>query len=425
MEEDTKNKVIIAGVNIGDPRFESKMEELKGLAMADNFEVVSVVVQNLDHRLSGTYFGQGKLAEIKNELAVTEAQAIIINDELSPTQIRNLEKFLQVTVLDRTELILEIFESRARSKAAKIQVEIAKLQYEMPRIHPSSSKLDQQGGGGGGLHNRGAGETKSEINRRTILKQISELKARLKKVEATHETQSKDREKSGIPQVALVGYTNAGKSTTFNNLPKAMAAESIKLQDQVFAANMLFATLDTTIRSVHLPDKEEFLLSDTVGFIEGLPHQLVESFKTTLQEAKEADLLINVVDYSDPNCDEMIATTKKVLSEIGANEIPMITFYNKSDLLANSSYPIIKENEIFGSALDSDSLKQLGELIKKHIFQGFKKVKLFIPFDQGEMVSKVMNNYQVVSYSYLNEGTEVIANLSPVSQGRFKEFIIN
>ncbi|BDR58782.1 GTPase HflX [Xylocopilactobacillus apicola] len=416
-------KVIIAGVDNKDPRFLSQMAELKGLAVADDFEVVKQITQKLDHRLAGTYFGHGKLSEIKDEISQAEAEVLIVNDELSPTQIRNLEKILQTSVIDRTELILEIFKRRARTKEAKIQVEIAQLQYEMPRIHPSAQRLDQQGGGGGGLHNRGAGETKSEINRRTIVKQISELKNRLKKVELIHQTQSEQRAQSGLPSVALVGYTNAGKSTTFNNLPPAIGA-SLRSKEPVFSANMLFATLDTTIKSLRLTDQREFLLSDTVGFITGLPHQLIESFKTTLQEAKDADLLINVVDYADPNCEEMITTTQKVLAEIGAGEIPMITFYNKADLLPDQVYPLIKDNNIFGSANDSETLKQLGQLIIKNIFGDFKEVTLLIPFDQGEVASQIMANYPVISYEYLAEGTKILANLSLAAQGRFQKFFV-
>lgn len=317
---------------------------------------------------------------------------------------------------------MEIFEKRARTKEAKIQVEIAKLQYEMPRIHPSSTRLDQQGGGGGGLHNRGAGETKSELNRRTIGKQISELKKQLKSVEIIHNTQSHNRKESGIPLVSLVGYTNAGKSTTFNNLPAALGV-SVD-QEQVMAADMLFATLDTTVRSLKLPDKREFLLSDTVGFIEGLPHQLVESFKTTLEEAKNADLLINVVDYSDPNCDEMIATTKKVLAELKADDIPIINFYNKADLMPGTGETIIKTNDIFGSALDPETLKQLGRLITKNIFSKHQEVNLLIPFNRGEISSEIMSNYPVKSCVYSVNGIQLVANLSPIARGRFKEFIL-
>lgn len=425
MKNNLKKQAIIAGVRINqDPKFTAKFAELAGLAAANNYEVVSTITQNLPHRMAGTYFGQGKLAEIKNELVLKQAQTLIINDELTPTQIRNLEKSLQVTLLDRTELILDIFENRARTKAAKIQVAIAKLQYEMPRIHPSKNQLDQQGGGNGGLHNRGAGETQSEINRRTVLKQISELKNRLKKIAAVHETQKKDRLKAGIPQVALVGYTNAGKSTTFNNLASALKAKE-KNSNHVFAADQLFATLDTTIKSLQLPDHQEFLLSDTVGFIADLPHQLVESFKTTLEEAKEADLLINVVDYADPNWSEMINTTKQVLTEIGASEIPMITFYNKADLLSKSNELLIKDQEIYGSALDPKTLIALGKMITSHLFANSQPVKLLIPFNQGEVCSKIMANYPVISCNYGNNGTEIVAKLTPISRGRFKKFEVN
>lgn len=421
-----KNKklAIIAGVCVdNDPQFHARMSELAGLAAANNLKVVLTITQNLPHRIAATYFGSGKLTEIKNELTLKDVNILVVNDELSPTQIRNLEKFLKVKVIDHTELILEIFENRARTNEAKIQVAIAKLQYEMPRIHPSESQLDQQGGGSG-LHNRGSGETQSEINRRTILKQINELKARLKKIKAVYETQKKDRLKSGIPRVALVGYTNAGKSTTFNNLPTALNAKE-KAASNVLAADQLFATLDTTIKFVKLPNNQQFLISDTVGFISNLPHQLIESFQTTLQEAKDADLLINVVDYADPNCDEMLITTKKVLKEIGASEIPMITFYNKADLLLENSGLIVKDQAIFGSALSTYTLQALGKLIIHNLFKDFQQFKLLIPFSQGKVSSQILKNYPIISCDYCKEGTKIIAKLSPIASKQLKQFIIS
>ncbi|MBC6910489.1 GTPase HflX, partial [Lactobacillus reuteri] len=247
---------------------------------------------------------------------------IITNDELSPSQLRNLEEGTGCRILDRTALILEIFATRAQTKEAKLQVQIAELQYRLPRLQTSASeRLDQQTGGGSGFTNRGAGETKLEMDRRTIQHQISHLRQELAAIAKSEQTKRKQRVKSAIPTAALVGYTNAGKSTIMNGLVRKYGAAEEKT---VFEKNMLFATLDTSVRQLTLPDQKRFLLSDTVGFVSKLPTHLVESFKSTLAEAANADLLIQVIDYSDPHYKEMMETTNETLKQIGINDIPMI-----------------------------------------------------------------------------------------------------
>lgn len=348
------------------------------------------------------------------------AKILVINDELSPTQIRNIEGMTKLKVLDRTELILEIFSNRARSRQAKLQVQLARLQYELPRLHPSENNLDQQrgsGGASGGFANRGSGETKLELNRRTIGKQISAIKKELKDISKQEEIKSARRNNSRLPQVALVGYTNAGKSTTMNELLNVFSDEANK--KQVFEKNMLFATLDTSVRRIDLKDDLSFILSDTVGFISKLPHNLVESFKATLQEAKDADLLINVVDASDHNMVQMIKTTQKVLNELNITDVPMITAYNKADL-TERNYPQIEGNDILYSAKDPESIKQLANLIVKRVFDNYEKINLVLPLSDGKSLAYLHEYGQILSEDFKDDGVHVTVRLSPKDLEKFK-----
>lgn len=349
-----------------------------------------------------------------------KAKVLVLNDELTPVQIRNLEKLTKMRVIDRTELILEIFASRARTKQAKLQVQLARLQYELPRLHPSENNLDQQRGGG--FANRGAGESKLEMNRRTIGKQISAIKKELKAVASQEEIKSARRNQSRIPKVALVGYTNAGKSTTMNGLLKEFSKEGS--DKEVFVKNMLFATLDTSVRRIDLKDNFSFILSDTVGFISKLPHNLVESFKATLQETKDTDLLINVVDASDPNMVQMIRTTQNVLDEIGVKGIPMITAYNKADK-TDRNYPQIEGSDILYSAIDPKSIKLLADLITKRVFSNYEKLNLNLPLSAGKELAYLHENAQVLSENYEEDGVHIEANIAPDDQSRFEKYLVN
>ena len=422
---ETKSKQIkafIAGVNLKDPNFDYYMTELRELARANNMEVVGQASQNAENIVAGTYFGVGKINQIKAMAQGLKAKALVINDELTPTQIRNLESMTKLKVVDRTELILEIFSNRAKTKQAKLQVQLARLQYELPRLHPSENSLDQQrgsGGASGGFANRGSGETKLELNRRTIGKQISAIKKELKEISKQEDVKSARRNNSRLPQVALVGYTNAGKSTTLNELLKVFSEDSDK--KQVFEKNMLFATLDTSVRRIDLPDDRSFILSDTVGFISKLPHNLIESFKATLQEAKQADLLVNVVDSSDPNMVQMTKTTQKVLQEIGITNVPMITAYNKADL-TERQFPQIEGNDILYSAKDKDSIKELARLISKKIFSNYEKVNLLIPLSAGKELSYMHEYGKVTKEDYEDDGIHITAQLSPSDLIIYKKY---
>ena len=419
-----KTKAFIAGANLNDPNFDYYMSELANLTEAANMEVVGQARQNEEHIIAGTYFGLGKINEIKDMAHGLKAKVLVLNDELTPVQIRNLEKLTKLRVIDRTELILEIFSSRARTKQAKLQVQLARLQYELPRLHPSENTLDQQRGNGGstggGFANRGAGESKLELNRRTIGKQISIIKRELQAIDKQEQIKAKRRNQNHIPKVALVGYTNAGKSTTMNGLLKEFSKHSDK---QVFVKNMLFATLDTNVRRIDLENNFSFILSDTVGFISKLPHNLIESFKATLQEVKDADLLINVVDASDPNMIQMIRTTQNVLKEIGVKNTPMITAYNKADK-SQRNYPQIEGSGILYSAIDTKSIETLADLITKRIFSNYKKINLLLPLSAGKILSYLHENAQVLKESYQNDGVHIAVRLSPTEQAQFAGYIV-
>lgn len=417
-------KAYIAGVNLNDPNFDYYMTELKELTEANNMEVVGQASQKADKITAGTYFGLGKVNQIKAAAHGLKAKTLIVNDELTPTQIRNLEKMTKLRVLDRTELILEIFSNRAKTKQAKLQVQLARLQYEFPRLHPSENNLDQQrgsGGANGGFANRGAGETKLELNRRTLGKQITEIKKELQSISKQEDIKSARRNNSLVPQVALVGYTNAGKSTTMNELLKVFGDEFDK--KQVFEKNMLFATLDTSVRRIDLDDQLSFILSDTVGFISKLPHNLVESFKATLQEAKDADLLVNVVDSSDQNMVQMIKTTQTVLNDLGITDVPMITAYNKADL-TNRNYPQIEGNDILYSAKDPESIRQLANLITKRIFANYEAINLKLPLKNGKEAAYLHENGQIIKEEYKDDGLYIKVRLSPRDIAQFKKYQI-
>ena len=420
--EPQSENVLITGISRQQPDFDYTMTELGELAKADNYTVVGEVRQSLDRAAAATYFGSGKVDEIRELADVKNATTIIINDELSPSQLRNLEKQTKLHVIDRTQLILDIFADRARSKAAKTQVEIAQLQYALPRLHPSANRLDQQVGGGAGFATRGSGETQLELDRRVLNKRISHLRRELKDASVGDQVRRARREGNDIPVVALVGYTNAGKSTTMNGLLNLFADRPE--DKQVFEKDMLFATLDTSVRQLTLPDNRKFLLSDTVGFVSKLPHNLIDSFKATLAEAANADLLIQVVDYSDENYPEMMAITEKTLKEVGIENIPMIEAYNKADLREGTRYPEVTGQRIVYSARDKNSLEALTRLIKADIFGQDEEHTYLIPFDQGQLVSYLNQATVVKATDYREDGTLITAVVNPVQKGKLARFAV-
>lgn len=420
MRELVESAVLVGVHEQNDEHFEYSMEELKNLAEAIDVEVVGEVTQNLERRNPSHYVGKGKIGEIRRFYEASNANLIIFNDELSPSQIRNLEQELECKVIDRTMLILDIFARRARSKESRMQVDLAQLQYMLPRLVGLRASLSRQGGGtGGGFQNKGAGETKLELDRRIIEDQIAKLRRDLESVQHQRETQRKRRKRSGIPVVSLVGYTNAGKSTLMNAILEKIEADTDK---QVFEKDMLFATLDTSVRHVKLPDNKEFLLTDTVGFVGKLPHHLVKAFRSTLVEARDADLLLQVVDVSHPEHPFMMDVTHETLKDIGVENVPTLHVFNKADQ-ANVPYPVVRDNNVWLSAKEGQGLEALVDLIKAHIFDKYRTCKILVPYDRGDVVSYLNDNANVLKTAYEEEGTVMTVEMLEKDRERFDEFI--
>jgi len=358
---DRKERALLLGVNLNDGEdFERSMRELHSLAEACGMEVAGQITQNLPKPHAALYMGKGKLLEVQAYLEEEEADVLIFDRSLSPSQLRNLQDILDYPILDRTTLILEIFATRAQTREARLQVESARLQYVLPRLVGMHKALSRQGGGSG-LANKGAGEKKLELDRRRIEKRLSELRKELEKISRERETQRKQRRESRIPRVALVGYTNAGKSTLMNRMLDQYTRDPSK---KVLEKDMLFATLDTTVRRIHTGPGREFLLSDTVGFIHQLPAGLVKAFRSTLEEAKEADLLLHVLDYSDEAYRHQREVTEETLRELGAGDIPVIYVYNKADLdMEMEKLPVIRDNRIYMSAKTGAGIRELTAMI--------------------------------------------------------------
>ena len=413
-----KTKVLIVGVNVDENYyFYESMEELKSLVEACNMIVAGRIIQNLKVINNPLYIGTGKVSEVKNEAKKCGAGVIVFNNELSPTQLRNLQADLDMPILDRTSLILEIFSTRAKTKEAKLQVEVAKLQYMLPRLVGLHDSLGRQGGGSG-LSNKGSGEKKLELDRRKIESKLTELKKELDEVTQDRQTQRKKRQESGIPKVALVGYTNAGKSTLMNTLVELYLKDDTK---KVLEKDMLFATLETNVRKINLENNKSFLLSDTVGFISELPHNLIKAFRSTLEEVKTADLLLNVVDYSDKNYEEHIKVTKDTLKELGADNIPVIYVYNKADLVLKDIPKIDKDN-IYMSAKNGIGVNELISIISKKIYSDYIDCEMIIPFDKGDVVSYFNENATIIKTEYLENGTYLKINCKLSDYNKYKEF---
>lgn len=401
--EQPKRKAIIVGVQLQNQTdFDYSMQELRNLAEACYIDVVDELSQKAARIHSSHYIGTGKIQELQALLEAHDPEIVVFNDELSPSQIRNLEAELERTVIDRTILILDIFAERAKTREAQLQVEVARLQYMLPRLVGLRASLGRQGGGAG-LKNRGAGETKLELDRRRIEERISMLQTELEKLVSRRQVQRKQRQKNEVPVVCLVGYTNTGKSSLMNALIERYEPQTTK---QVFAENMLFATLETSVRSIGLPDNKTFLLTDTVGFVGQLPHHLVKAFRSTLEEVAEADLLVHVVDGSHAEYEQMIAVTEQTLKELGADHIPMIYAYNKCDL-TGERYPAVKDNVVFLSVKERSGLNELVELIRSHIFDDYITCEILIPFSQGRLVAYFNEHAHILSTSYEPEGTKL------------------
>ena len=369
------------------------MNELAGLAEAANADVLGKVIQTLEKPNTATLIGKGKVEEVAELVRNMDADTVIFNDELSGAQLRNLEDALGVRVIDRTILILDIFAARAESREGKLQVELAQLKYRMPRLIGFGKSLSRLGGG---IGTRGPGEKKLETDRRHIERRMDDIKEELVQLRKTRSVQRSKREKSSIPVVALVGYTNSGKSALMNRL----LSETDKEEKSVMERDMLFATLDTKQRSIKLDTNHEFILVDTVGFVSKLPHSLVEAFKATLEEVLYADLLLHVVDASYEENKFHIDVTNRVIDEIGAGDREKVTVFNKIDLNPDFEPPATGTEQLFVSAKENINIDKLIETIKSRVFADKVSTQLLIPYDRGDISSYLCEKALIKSMDY-------------------------
>ena len=423
--QSTTHRTFLAGLNTGSSsaEFEHSMEELKELAKALGLEVVGIFTQNLPNPIAATYIGSGKIAEIKEQIIIQEVDTIVFDEMLSPIQLRNLADDLEVTILDRTSLILRIFEQRARTKEAMLQVELANLQYMLPRLVGLHTSLSRQGGGSGSLSNKGAGETKIELDRRHIEKRITELKRNLEDVARERQVTRSSREQSGIPRVALVGYTNAGKSTVMNWMIDAFSEHTDK---KVLEKDMLFATLDTTIRKIAPGNgNPPFLLSDTVGFINKLPHSLVKAFHSTLEEVAFADIILQIIDASDEHCSDHIQVTRDTLKELDAANIPCIYVYNKAErIMPEEKLPFVSGDKIYLSAKKQIGMDALLKLLYEKIFDAQGKCEFLLPLSRGDILNTLFQNAVVLEYEYRENGIYCSCLCSVKEKSRFEQYSV-
>ena len=407
------NRAVLAGLNANclsreDNATEESLEELEALLETAGGECVGTVLQNKATPDPRTFLGEGKVEELKQLCEGVGADLVIFDNELSPSQQRVLTETLGVQVLDRSALILDIFAQRARTSEGRLQVELAQYKYLLPRLTSMWKHLERQEGA---IGTRGPGETQLETDRRLIRKKITKLEEELKEVRRVRATQRARREKNEVPVVAIVGYTNAGKSTLLNHLTGA----------DIPANNRLFDTLDTTTRTLELSDTCTVLISDTVGFISKLPHQLVEAFKATLEELEYADLLLHVIDASNPQWREQAEVVERLITELGAWETPRIDAFNKSDLLAGDILPH-GESIVALSAKTGEGVDKLLELLRKRLDQGAHKVKLAIPYDQGGLVDMLYREAKVEKVEY-GESIEVEAVCTPKVLGQVRNYV--
>ncbi|MCM1297399.1 MAG: GTPase HflX [Muribaculaceae bacterium] len=441
-QSEEAEKAFLVGVNRNNGEdYLLSLEELGALARACDMEVAGVAQQTLPEVHKAFYIGTGKVDEVRELATECDADVIIFDNSLSPMQLRNLQERLEKPVMDRSSLILDIFAKRARSREAKLQVEVARLQYMLPRLVGLHAALSRQGGGSGALSNRGAGEKKLELDRRVLERRLTELRRELKEVGAERMTQRKSRAGSGMPRVALVGYTNAGKSTLMNAMLERYGSDEIDVEEKkVVEQDMLFATLDTTVRKIEPENHHAFLLSDTVGFIHKLPHHLVDAFRSTLEEAREADVLIQVVDYSDPHYREQIAVTNSTLKELGADGVPMLYAYNKADRVspdaipglagmtqeqARAHLPVVTPGGVYLSAKEGSGMEELICLIEEELSGGYRECTMMIPYTDGRAVSYLNEHAVVFETEYLEAGVRMRLNCRREDYGYYAEYVVS
>ena len=425
MLENSFNKsfnAILVAVNRNSDNYEveNSMNELESLVESANGVVVGKMIQNLDKINTSTYIGKGKVAELAEFVENLEVDTVIFDDELSGVQIRNLEDQISTKVIDRTILIMDIFAARANSKEGRLQVELAQLQYRLPRLVGFGKSLSRLGGG---IGTRGPGEKQIETDRRHIRRRIDDLKKDLADIQKTRTLHRKKRKKSGIPIVALVGYTNVGKSAIMNYMIENFGKEDKKVEE----ADMLFATLDAKHRLIEL-DNRQFILVDTVGFVSKLSHNLVDAFKGTLQEAEYADLIVKVEDISHERTDFQREILNNVLDDLKLSEKKSVFVYNKIDKIDTElkDTGIFEQNnydKVFVSAKTGLNMGKLTDAIVQKIFEDEKELKLVLPFDKGDLASKLCDNANVLEIVYKDDGIHMIARLSKREQDLVKDYV--
>lgn len=414
--EYTENKILperalLVALDTGEYDAESSLDELWELAKSGGAEPVATLTQKRPAPETATCVGSGMVQEIRTFCEDNAIELIIFDRELTPTQIRNLEKETDVRVVDRTMLILDIFAQRAQSRAGKVQVEMAQLKYMLPRLSGKGAALSRLGGG---IGTRGPGESKLESDRRHIRRRIYALEETLRQIEKRRNAQRTRRKKDGVISVAIVGYTNAGKSTLMNYLTSA----------GVLAEDKLFATLDPTARKLTLPNGQAVMLIDTVGLVRRLPHHLVEAFKSTLEEARDADLILNVCDASSAECADHIEVTENLLRELGAEHTPVITVMNKCDLIPSIYDVVTMGKTVCISAKTGEGVENLLTEMEKALSRKRMRATLLIPFDKGGILAEIRQNGQVLSEEYLPEGTraEVVAEANDLE--KYKPYFV-
>lgn len=405
-------RVIIVGVDYyRDKKFEYYMAELENLVLACDYNVVGKMTQKLPKVDNRHYIGTGKIQDLKDLVEELDANLIILNNEIGGMQNRNIEKICGCMVMDRTQLILEIFASRAKTKEAQLQVSIAQLKYQKPRMLGSYENLGRQGGGSAGTVARGSGEKKIEIDRRKIDSQISLMEKELEKFVSARALQRNERDLNNIPIVSIVGYTNAGKSTLMNAL--------VNDEKKVFEKDMLFATLDTSVRRITLDNKQTFLLVDTVGFVSNLPTELVKAFRSTLEEIESSNLIVHLTDLTNDDRDVHREVVHETLTNIRVEDIKQIEVNNKMDLVDS-----VLENEINISAKNDINIDKLMDIIKNEIFKDHKLCTLKLGYDMMSQIS-AFNEYTYVSDpEYTQDGVSVEVILSVIDQQKFARYIV-
>ena len=402
-----KEKFILVGVETGKDRMEESLTELEELLETAGGETLGRVIQNLETINKATYVGKGKVDEIRELAEELGADGIVCDDELSPAQLSNLKDELDIKVLDRTLVILDIFAAHAQTSEGKLQVELAQLKYRSSRLTGLGKNLSRLGGG---IGTRGPGESKLESDRRAIRERVSQLRSEIEKVESSRETLRKHRMSDGIPVIAIVGYTNAGKSTFLNKITDA----------GILAEDKLFATLDPTTRNLKIPDGEEVLFTDTVGFISKLPHNLVDAFKSTLEEAKYADLILHVADASNPEVDEQMKVVYRTLEELKVTGKPVITFLNKQDKLEEER--IIKDIKadavVKGSAKTGEGIDELLSKITEILREGKVLIDTVLSYADTSKISVIRKKGQPLSEEYEGEGIKVKAYVPKAVAGQ-------